>query len=73
MDAPRARAPRGSRGAVRHRPDPRLASLLRVVCSAHPEKFKSGSAAIYGLAESLPDREMVGTLTKSFLDTLYKT
>jgi len=39
----------------------------------HPELFKKGSAAIYGLAESLPDTSLITDMCKGFLDTLYKT
>lgn len=45
-------------------------SLAEVKSS--PGAFDNGSAAIYGMAESIPDRSMVSSLTKGFLDTLYK-
>jgi len=39
----------------------------------HPENFKNGSAAIYGLAESLPDMSVVTDLAKGFLDVVLST
>lgn len=39
----------------------------------NPEKFKSGTAAIYGMTESLPDTSIVSDVAKSFIDTLFKT
>ncbi len=39
---------------------------------AKPEAYKTGSAQIYGTAESIPDRSIVGTLAKGFMDALYK-
>jgi len=37
----------------------------------HPEQFKSGSAAIYGLAEVIDDPEMVDDFARGYLDALY--
>jgi len=39
----------------------------------HPNNFKNGSAAIYGLAESLPDTSVVTDLAKGFLDVVLST
>jgi len=39
---------------------------------ANPENFKSGSAAIYGATESLPDTSLVSDMAKGFIDTLFK-
>lgn len=38
---------------------------------ANPKAFKDGTAAIYGMAESIPDRSMVATMAKQFIDALY--
>ena len=37
----------------------------------NPNMFKNGSAAIYGMAESLPDGSVVGDIARGFIDTLY--
>lgn len=37
-----------------------------------PERFKNGSAAIYGMAESLPDTSLIDDVAKGYIDTLYK-
>jgi len=37
----------------------------------HPEKFRDGTAAIYGMAESIPDGTIIENLAKGFIDTLY--
>lgn len=37
----------------------------------HPERFKDGSAALYGMAESIPDKSMVGDLSKVYIDCLF--
>ncbi len=37
-----------------------------------PEKFKNGSAAIYGLAESLPDKSIVSDVCKTYIDALFQ-
>jgi len=36
-----------------------------------PELFKNGSAAIYGMAESLPDGSVIDDMARGFIDTLY--
>ncbi|XP_059086019.1 sphingosine-1-phosphate lyase-like [Tigriopus californicus] len=38
---------------------------------ANPEEHKGGSAAIYGMAQSLPDRNLVNEITWIYLDSLY--
>lgn len=38
---------------------------------ANPEDHKGGSAAIYGMAQSLPDRNLVNEITWIYLDSLY--
>lgn len=42
------------------------------VVRADPSLSKHGSAAIYGMAESVPDRSLVADMAKTFIDTLYK-
>jgi len=37
-----------------------------------PDKYKSGSAALYGMAGSLPDSSLTVELAKGFLDLLFK-
>ena len=51
-----------------------IADLLSTIeeVKQHPDKFKDGVGAIYGLAESIPDRSMVSDLAASFVDVLYK-
>lgn len=39
---------------------------------ARPDAYSDGSAAMYGMAASVPDRSMVSDLAKAFIDTLYK-
>lgn len=39
----------------------------------NPQGFRDGSAAIYGMAASIPDKSMVQDLAKGFIDCLYKT
>jgi sphinganine-1-phosphate aldolase len=38
----------------------------------NPHLFKNGSAAIYGMAESIPDTAIVDDIAKGFIDTLFK-
>jgi len=38
----------------------------------YPERFKSGMAAVYGLAESIPDGSIITDMTKGYIDILYK-
>ena len=33
--------------------------------------YKDGAAAIYGMAETLPDRSLISDMSKSVLDSLY--
>ena len=40
---------------------------------ANPEAHKGGSVAIYGMAQSLPDRNLVNEITWLYLDSLYAT
>ena len=40
---------------------------------SNPESFKGGSAAIYGMAQSIPDRSLVNEMTWIYLDSLYAT
>ena len=37
----------------------------------HPNKFKDGQAAIYGMAESIPDRSLVDEVGRIFIDAMY--
>ena len=39
----------------------------------NPEKPVEGKMALYGVAQAIPDRSIVGDLTKLFLDSLYFT
>lgn len=39
----------------------------------NPKAFDSGSAAMYGMAQSLPDRSIVDQITRTYLDALYVT
>lgn len=38
-----------------------------------PEKPVEGKMALYGVAQGIPDRSIVGDFTKLFLDSLYFT
>jgi sphinganine-1-phosphate aldolase len=38
----------------------------------HPDAYQSGTAAIYGMAASLPDNSLVKDIAKGFIDTLTK-
>ena len=38
---------------------------------ANPEEFSKGTAAIYGMASSLPDKAPVCQIARSFIDSLY--
>jgi len=38
-----------------------------------PKACDTGSAAIYGMAQSLPDRSIVDQITRAYLDSLYAT
>jgi len=48
-----------------------LASCVAIV-AAQPDKL-SGRAAVYGMAQKIPDRSLVSELGASFLDALYST
>lgn len=37
----------------------------------NPDAFNTGSAAVYGMAQSIPDRSVVDQITWSYLDSLY--
>ncbi|XP_055536387.1 sphingosine-1-phosphate lyase [Wyeomyia smithii] len=39
----------------------------------NPEKPVEGKMAIYGVAQAVPDREVVGDFTKCFIDSMYYT
>jgi len=39
---------------------------------ANPKRFRDGAAAVYGLAESFPDRTLVTDVASTFLDTLFE-
>jgi len=41
--------------------------------ASNPNAHKGGTAAIYGLAQSLPDNTVVGGFIKDFIDILYQT
>lgn len=38
-----------------------------------PGKAAEGSAAVYGLAASIPDRSLIADIARGYIDTLYKT
>lgn len=38
----------------------------------HPERFNEGSAAIYGMAEALPDKTIIGEMAKTFIDCMLR-
>jgi len=40
-------------------------------CLADPAACDKGSAAVYGMAQSLPDRSIVDQITRAYLDSLY--
>ena len=46
-------------------------SVCRILRS--PEDYKGGSAAIYGMAQTIPDRGLVNHMTWIYLDALYAT
>lgn len=37
----------------------------------NPQAITAGSAAIYGMSQSIPDRSMVGEIAAMFLETIY--
>eukprot|EP00743_Colponemidia_sp_Colp-15_P001248 GILK01001371.1.p1 GENE.GILK01001371.1~~GILK01001371.1.p1 ORF type:complete len:560 (+),score=86.52 GILK01001371.1:38-1681(+) len=48
-----------------------LAECVKEV-RADPAKYAKGSAAIYGMAASIPDTSLVADIAKGYLDTMYK-
>lgn len=38
-----------------------------------PKKAIEGKVAMYGVAQALPDRSLVGEITRRFLDSMYFT
>ena len=44
---------------------------ITAACLADPEACDVGSAAVYGMAQSLPDRSIVDQITRAYLDSLY--
>jgi len=48
-----------------------LRDAVQDVQTAPKGKFKDGMGAIYGMAESIPDRSMVDNLAKDYIDALY--
>lgn len=42
-------------------------------CMVNPEKPVEGKMAIYGVAQKVPDRSVVGSYTRCFLDAMYYT
>jgi sphinganine-1-phosphate aldolase len=40
---------------------------------ANPGSKSTGQAAVYGMAQALPDRSMVGDIAKFYLDAYYST
>lgn len=49
-----------------------LREAVDAVVHAPAGKYKDGDAAIYGMADSIPDKSLVGEIAFSFLDALYK-
>lgn len=49
-----------------------LADAIEEVRTAPKGKFKDGSAAMYGMAASIPDKSLISQVSYSFLDALYK-
>lgn len=45
--------------------------LFAGVRSEHPGHYKDGTAAIYGMAESIPDRSLVDEMGRIFVDAMY--
>ena len=50
-----------------------LVAAIAAVRAAPPGKYKNGSGAIYGMAESIEDKSLVSEVANGFLDTLYYT
>ncbi|RYG52269.1 hypothetical protein EON66_09925 [archaeon] len=50
-----------------------LRASVAAVAAAPAGMYKEGSAAIYGMAASIPDKSLVAQVASMFLDTLYKT
>jgi len=48
-----------------------LRDAVEDVETAPPGKFKDGMGAIYGMAESIPDRSLVDDLAMDYIDALY--
>jgi len=44
---------------------------ITAACLADPKACDVGSAAVYGMAQSLPDRSIVDQITRAYLDSLY--
>ena len=44
---------------------------ITAICLADPKACDVGSAAVYGMAQSLPDRSIVDQITRAYLDSLY--
>jgi hypothetical protein len=42
------------------------------VPDAAADKFKTGSAALYGFATTIPDRTIISDIAKSYIDVMYK-
>ena len=49
-----------------------LREAVDEVRAAPPGKYKDGKGAIYGAAEAIPDKALVGEATHGFLDGLYR-
>jgi len=48
-----------------------LQQAVEDVCN-NPDAYKGGNAAIYGMAESIPDGALITDIAKGFLDCLFK-
>jgi len=49
-----------------------LKDCVQEIRNAPPGSYKDGSAAIYGLAESLPEKGLVETICTAFVDALFE-
>lgn len=50
-----------------------IRAALAKVKAAPAGTYSKGSAAMYGMAATIPDKSLVGDVSKSFLDALYLT
>mmetsp|Transcript_114281 Transcript_114281/g.277468 ORF Transcript_114281/g.277468 Transcript_114281/m.277468 type:complete len:559 (+) Transcript_114281:93-1769(+) len=48
-----------------------LEASMEAVRANPSTKYKEGAAAIYGMAETLPDRSIIGTIAKKYIEAMY--